>query len=158
VTMSRRLGYLLGIVCVLAGRAAFACGASAGGAAGVSSCSLAEHEEEVRKKWRVGAGYGFTSTAIRFGDGVRPDETREGAVAVLDCRAPRRWTFELGLGAQVGGSLDGPVHYDMKPGFAGELGASWRMLDADGPYPFVLATAQLAFVTTRAENGATLER
>ena len=39
-----------------------------------------------------------------------------------------------------------------------ELGASWRVLDADGPYPFVLATAQLAFVTTRAENGATHER
>lgn len=148
------LGLLLSL---LHGGHATACGASAGGAAGVTSCSLAEHEEEIRKRWRVGAGYGFTSTAIHFGDGLSPSETRHVVFAVLDYRATKRWTLELGLGAQVGGYIDGAAHYDFEPGFASEIGASWRILDEGGPYPFVLATAQFAFVTTHAKERA-LER
>jgi len=45
-----------------------ACGVST--ADGLSSCSLAEHEEETRPRWRVGASAACTSTAIDFGNNL----------------------------------------------------------------------------------------
>jgi hypothetical protein len=83
---------LTGTLVGLAPRAAYACGAGTGGAAGISSCSLAEHEEETRPKWRVGVGYAFTSTGLHFSSGLRVDEMRNGSVVVLDYSPLRRLT------------------------------------------------------------------
>jgi hypothetical protein len=134
-----------------------ACGASAGGVAGVSACSLEEHEEEVRKKWRVGAGGSHTSTAIRFGGGLTFDETRDVLLAVVDYRLSRNFTLEGGAGALVAGRLrtDGTEH-EFSPGLAAAIGASWRVLDADVVRPLVLVTGQMAFVgaSTRDSAGA----
>ena len=46
-----RISLLVVLFFLSMARVAAACGASAGGAAGVTACSLSEHEEEVRKKW-----------------------------------------------------------------------------------------------------------
>lgn len=125
---------------------AFACGAS-GGAAGVSSCSLQEHQEELRPKWRIGAGYSYTSTAIRFDSHTVLDETRHTVLATLDYAPTPVWTFEVGAGALLGGSLRDPgASYDFSPGFLAVLGAGWRIVDPDGPRPFVALTGQLSFV------------
>jgi hypothetical protein len=133
----------------LASRSAFACGASAGGAAGISGCSLEEHEEEARPKWRAGAAYSFTSTGLHFGGGPDVDEQRNVTLATLDWRPVRRVTLEAGAGAFVGGSITAAgVRYAMAPGFAGIAGASWRVLDPKGALPFLLLTSQLSFVTS----------
>lgn len=147
---------LLVLALVLPSVRAKACGASAGGTSGVYACSLAEHAEEVRKKWRVGVGGGYTSTAIRFGDGLTFDETRTVAVATLDYRFTPRWTFELGAGALLDGQLRGQgTEHDFSPGGLAVAGASYRILDADGFRPFVLLSSQISsvFASTRGSTG-----
>jgi hypothetical protein len=117
---------------------------------------MAEHEEATRPKWRVGLGYGFASTAIRFDDDSRFDQTRSSALATLDYAATRRWTFELGAGSLLFGHLErNGIRYKFSPGVLALLGASWRVLDADGARPFVLLQDQLAFVAASTkESGA----
>jgi hypothetical protein len=135
---------------------ALACGASAGGASGVSACSLKEHLESVRPKWRVGASYAFTSTAIRFNGDTRFDETRHVAFATVDYRYAPEWAFEIGIGSIFGGRLSsGASEFEFRPGILAALGASWRVLDAEGARPFVALTGQLAFAaTTTRPSGA----
>jgi hypothetical protein len=133
----------------LPARPALACGASAGGAAGISGCSLDEHEESARLKWRVGADYSFTSTGLHFNSGLQVDEVRNASLVTLDYRPARRVTLEAGAGAFLGGSITaGPLRYAMAPGFASIVGASWRVVDPDGAIPFVLLTSQLSYASS----------
>lgn len=128
---------------------AYACGASAGGEAGISGCSLTEHEEEERPKWRVGAAYTFTSTGLHFGDGLHVHETRNLALAAIDYSPTPRITLEAGAGAFLAGNMDdNGVNMSMSPGFVGALGASWRVLDAKDLAPFVLLSAQASYVSS----------
>jgi hypothetical protein len=128
---------------------ALACGASAGGAGGVSACSLDEHLESVRPKWRVGASYAFTSTAIRFNSDTRFDETRHVVFATVDYRFKPDWAFEIGLGSILGGGLGtGAGEQEFRPGLLAAAGASWRVFAPDGARPFVALTGQLALAAT----------
>jgi hypothetical protein len=128
---------------------AYACGAGSGGAAGITGCSLAEHEEEERPKWRVGASYAFTSTGLHFDSGLRVDEVRNGSIVVVDYQPLRRLTLEAGVGPFLGGSITTPaVRYSLSPGLVSALGGSWRLIDADGAIPFVLLTAQLSYISS----------
>src|SRR3954452_17720323 len=79
-----------------------ACGVST--ADGLSSCSLAEHEEETRPRWRLGASASYTSTAIDFGS-FRSPETRGSAIASLAYQPTPRWTLQLAAGSTLGGHL-----------------------------------------------------
>jgi hypothetical protein len=133
---------------------ASACGAGTGGAAGISGCSLAEHEEEARPKWRVGAGYAFTSTGLHFDGGLRVDEIRNSAIVMGDYAPSRRLTLEAGIGPFLGGSITTPVaRYALTPGITAALGGSWRLIDADGAIPFILLTAQLSYISSSAPAG-----
>jgi hypothetical protein len=50
--------------------------------------------------------------------------------------------------------------YEFRPGLLASAGAAWRLLDADGARPFVVATGQLAFIATKTDptsaNGASV--
>jgi len=131
---------------------ALACGASGPGGVGVAGCSLEEHAEATRAHWRVGAGYAFTSTAIRLSGDRRADEVRHSAAATLDYRPTSRVTIQLGVGAVLGGSID--ARHDVDPGFAAIAGVSWRAVDATGARPFVLLGAQLAASATTTHERA----
>ena len=85
---------------------ALACGASAGGIAGITGCSLDEHNEAVRKKWHVGVSGSYTSTAIRFEDDLRFDQQRNVVLATLDYAPKRYMTLEFGAGSLVDGSFE----------------------------------------------------
>ncbi len=127
-----------------------ACGASTGGEAGISACTLSEHDEEAAPKWRVAAGYTFTSTGLHFDDGLHVHETRNVALAVLDFRPISRVTLQAGAGAFLAGNIDANgVNMSMSPGFAGALGGSWRVLSAKGLIPFVLLSAEVSYVNSR---------
>ncbi len=137
---------LLATLAVLPARRAAACGASGGGAAGISGCSLEEHEEDARLKWRVGADYSFTSTSLHFDSGLHVSQERNTSLVTLDYRPIRRVTVEIGAGPFLGGSImASSVRYAMAPGFASVVGASWRVVDASGAIPFVLLTSQISF-------------
>jgi hypothetical protein len=143
------LACLLAIAAAVWASPALACGASGGGAAGISGCSLEEHQEGARPKWRLGADYSFASTGLHFDSGLQVDEVRNASLVTLDYRPVRRVTFEVGAGAFLGGSITlSSVRYVMAPGFAGVVGASWRVVDADGAIPFILLTSQLSYVSS----------
>jgi hypothetical protein len=132
-----------------------ACGAS-GGSVGASACSLSEHEEAIRKKWRVGASFGATWTALRFSGETTFDTTRSLALASVAYQPTRSWTFELAAGPLIGGHLEtAGTRFDFEPGLVTAAGASYLVLDAAGARPFVLTTAQLAFVTTSTQETGT---
>jgi hypothetical protein len=149
------LAFFLGTVAVSgASTPALACGAATGGAAGISGCSLSEHDEEARLKWRAGAGYSFTSTGLHFSGGLRVDEIRDSAGVTLDYKPISRLTLEVGAGPFLGGSITtAGTRYALSPGFAGALGASYRVLDADGAIPFVLLTGQISYVSSSTSPG-----
>ncbi|MEO8878038.1 MAG: hypothetical protein ABI461_20775 [Polyangiaceae bacterium] len=124
--------------------------------AGLSACSVDEHEEEVRSKWHAGASYSYTSTGVRFGD-VRPDEIRHGVIATLEASPYPKLSIQVGAGAILGGSMTIPgAKYDVSPGALMVLGASYRFVDAKGARPFVLATLGLTFSASQSqlEGGA----
>jgi len=128
-----------------------ACGVST--ADGLSSCSLAEHEEETRPRWRLGASASYTSTSIDFGSFQSP-ETRGSVIVSLAYQPTPRWTMQLAAGSTVGGHLVTPAgQYDFSAGPTAAIGASWRAVP--GTKPFVVLTSNLSFSTTRTEaNGA----
>ncbi len=146
--ISSRRGFSLGCAVVIAiafaaiflERNAFACGASTGGVAGLSACSVDAHEEEIRSKWHAGASYSYTSTGIRF-DNVRPDEMRHGVLATLETSPYRDLTIQLGAGMIVGGSLTLPgAKFQIDPGALMVVGGAYRFIDEHGAWPFVLGT------------------
>jgi len=146
---------MLALTTLLSDRAA-ACGASAGGVAGVSGCNLAEHNEAVRKKWHVGVSGSWSKTAIRFSPDLRLDQTRGTALAILGYSPRPNVTLEYGAGSLVDGTFErAGVEYDFSPGLLLLLGGSYRLLANEGARPFVLLGGQLAYVTSRtAEQGA----
>lgn len=132
-------------------RNSFACGASTGGVAGLSACSVDAHEEEIRSKWHAGASYSYTSTGIRFDD-VRPDEMRHGVLATLEASPYPELTLQVGAGAILGGDLlvhsygADPAHkYQIDPGAVLVVGGSYRFIDAKGARPFLLGTLSGTF-------------
>ena len=142
MTGERALILVLVFVAVaVAAPAARACGVST--ADGLSSCSLEEHEEETRPRWRAGAAGLYTSTVIDFGN-FRSAETRGSVTASLAYQPTRRLTFQLAAGSTVGGHIDTPAGvYDFSPGPTVALGASYRLIQ--GTRPFVILTANLSF-------------
>ncbi|HMF44929.1 MAG TPA: hypothetical protein VKQ32_29865 [Polyangia bacterium] len=124
-----------------------ACGVST--ADGLSSCSLAEHEEETRPRWRLGASGSYTSTAIVFG-AFRSPETRGSVIASLAYQPTRRWTLQVAGGSTVGGHLVTPGgQYDFAAGPTAAIGASFRAVP--GTKPFVILTSNLSFSTAKTE-------
>ncbi len=127
-------------------RASAACGSS--GPDGVSACSLAEHEEAVRPRWRLGASGVYTSTALHFSNALETSETRYAAIADVAYAPTARLTFSAGVGAALGGRLvapDGP--HDFAPGFVADLGTSYRVLDGATPLGrgFILVSGVVSF-------------
>jgi hypothetical protein len=130
------------LAAVSVARPARACGVST--ADGLSACSLAEHEEETRPRWRTGAAGLYTSTTIDFGGGLHSDETRGSIVASLAYQPTNRLTVQLAAGSTVGGHLDTPAGvYEFSPGPTGAAGVSYRLVS--GVKPFVIVTANLSF-------------
>jgi hypothetical protein len=135
------------LAATLPARSASACGVS--GPDGVWSCSLEEHDEELRPRWQVGASGLYTSTALRFSHGVRGDQQRAAALASLAYAPTRRVALQASAGAGFGGDLqmkDG--RYDFDPGPIAALGASWRVIEGR---PFLVLSSVLSFsaATTR---------
>ena len=123
-----------------------ACGVST--ADGLSACSLSEHEAETRPRWSAGASGIYTSTAIRFSNDLRSDETRAAVAASLAYHPSSRTTVQLAMGGTFGGRLVTPEGtHDFSAGPTAAVGASWRLLDK--ARPFVLLTGNLSFSAAR---------
>ncbi|HTA88144.1 MAG TPA: hypothetical protein VK745_01160 [Polyangiaceae bacterium] len=125
----------------LAPSRARACGVS--GVDGVSSCSLAEHDEALRPRWAVSASGLYTNTTLRFSGDLHAAQTREAGLAALAYMPTPVLTFQVGAGATFGGSLTAPDgRHDFSPGPTAFLGASWRVFDDQ---EFLLLTSLLSF-------------
>jgi hypothetical protein len=124
-----------------------ACGVS--GVDGVSSCSLAEHDEAVRPRWAVSASGLYTNTTLRFSGGIHGDQTRYAGLAALAYLPTPVLTLQLGAGATFGGSLTLPDgRHDFSPGPTAFVGASWRVFDDRA---FLLLTSLLSFSAARTQ-------
>jgi hypothetical protein len=136
-------------------RAAYPCGVTAGGAPGISGCSLEEHDEATRRRWHVGSSYAFSSTGLRFASDRRLDEERHVSLVTVDHRPSRRVTLSTGAGVFLGGSLStDSTRYEFAPGFVGVLGGAWRLWDRGRAGPFALLTGQLSYASTRVADAA----
>ena len=150
MTRLRFLLAMLAIAHALSASRAVACGVS--GPDGVSACSLAEHEEATRPRWRAGVSGVYTSTALRFGGGLRGEETRGALLASVAYVPTPRISLQAAVGTTLGGDLTMPAgRYVFLPGVAAALGASWRVVDA---HPFVVLSSVLSFsaATTKHEG------
>jgi hypothetical protein len=126
---------------------ASACGVSVDG---VWSCSLEEHDEALRRRWHVGASGVYTSTALRFGDGLRGDETRYATVATLAYAPSARLTFQASAGATFAGGLrmaDG--NHEFSPGPVAAVGVAYRLVEGR---PFVMLTSLLSGSAARTRS------
>jgi len=129
----------------LAAAPARACGVSA---SGVSSCSLAEHDEAVRPHWVVAVSGLYTSTRLRFSDELYADQIRYATLATLAYLPTPKLVLQLGAGAAFGGSLTlSGARYEFSPGPTVMLGADYRAFD-DGRF-FLLLTSGFSFATAR---------
>ncbi|MEO6419762.1 MAG: hypothetical protein ABIP39_10165 [Polyangiaceae bacterium] len=130
-----------------------ACGVS--GPDGASACSLDEHEAASRRM-RVGVSGLYTSTALRFGGGLRGDQTRLAVLASIAYQLPRRVTLQGAAGTAFGGDLTMPdgVHRFL-PGPIAALGVSWRAVD--GP-PFLVFSSQISFSAATTQMSGSTDR
>src|SRR5262249_11056029 len=120
-------------VTILVSPKAHACGVST--ADGPTFCSLAEHEEETRPRWHVGASGSYTSTTIDFSGGLHSGETRRSLVASFAYQPWRRTTLQLAAGGTLGGQLTTPTgKYDFSDGPTAAIGAAWRVVDGARPF------------------------
>lgn len=128
---------------------AHACGVSA---TGVASCSLAEHEDEVRPHWAVGLSGLYTSTALRFSDSTHAEQTRSAVIASLGYMPTAKLLLQANLGASLTGDLviDGQTH-EFSPGPLAALGASYRVFDSERLA--LLLTSSLSFSAARPQLG-----
>ena len=132
---------------------AWACGASAGGAAGLAACSLSEHDEEVRPKWHLADSASFTSTGIRFNDGSRFDQERFNFVTTLDAMAVPKLALQIGAGPAFPASMSGEGEkFETNSGVVMVLGASYRFVDSSGARPYVLGTLGFTFLSMQTRS------
>lgn len=138
------LGLVVLACALMSSSPARACGVS--GPDGASACSIDEHDAAARRI-RIGLSGVYTSTALRFGGGLRGDETRLAVLASIAYQLPRKVTLQGGVGAALGGDLTMPdgVHR-FSPGPIGAVGVSWRALDGGGDgLPFLVFSTLLSF-------------
>lgn len=126
-----------------------ACGVSA---SGVASCSLSEHEEQVRPHWAVGLSGLYTSTRLRFSDSLHADQQRYAVSAALAYLPTSKLVLQLSLGAAVAGRLvvDGQA-YEFSPGPLAALGADYRIFESE--YVFGLLTSSFSFSAAQTQGG-----
>jgi hypothetical protein len=124
-----------------------ACGVSA---SGVSSCTLAEHLEQTRPHWAIGASALYTSTRLRFSGDLYGDETRWAALGVFAWLPSPALVLQAGLGVAIDGALRLPEgEYDFSPGPIASLGLDWRAWQS-GPW-FALLTSTLSASVARTQ-------
>lgn len=129
-------------VVVVVPKIADACGVSAGGAPGL--CSVEDHAAELRK-WRLGAGYTFTTTRIQFSNNTELPQERNAAIVTLDKQIDDRRVFQIAMGTFLIGNTG---TQRMNPGTLVAASLAWRVLDQkDFGYPFILMTMTLASLT-----------
>jgi hypothetical protein len=127
---------------------ALACGVS--GPDGAWSCSLEEHEEELRPRWQLGAAGAYTSTALRFGEDSRAEQTRYAVVATGVYAPTRRLALQASAGVGFAGELRmDDVSYEFGAGPTVAAGVVYTLLEGR---PFVALSGVLsaAFARTRA--------
>lgn len=153
----RRLASLALFASIVAPSAALACGASAGGSATGAACSLGDRTHA--DAMRLGATYFYTTTSLRFGDGLSPDERRQGVLATFDRSLSPRLVLQLGLGALVAGDLrqDG-VAYRAGAGPAAAVALTYRLVGDRASDAFVALTGQTTASTATTEGGGERER
>lgn len=90
----------------------------------------------------------YTSTRLRFNDGLYADQVRFATLATLAYLPTARLVLQVGAGAAFGGSLTLPDgSHQFSPGPTALVGADFRAFD-DGRY-FLLLTSNLSLATAR---------
>ncbi|HKP57355.1 MAG TPA: hypothetical protein VJV78_11575 [Polyangiales bacterium] len=139
---------VLVLATLLPGARALACGVS--GPDGVWSCSLEEHEEEIRPRWQLGAAGMYTSTALRFDD-LRAEQRRWAVLATGAYAPTRRLSFQLSAGVGLGGELrvdDAPYEFSAGPNVA--AGVAYTLLEGQLPFVVLTGVFSAAFARTQA--------
>jgi hypothetical protein len=109
-------------------------------------------EEPEARPYQVTLSGGVLTTPLNFGsvDGQRLDQA---SALVTFSDQIGKLSLQAGLGAILGGSLDGPLgDYRLGVGPLFSAAAGWNFFDGTGPRPFLGATLSFGFSTVRAAN------
>jgi hypothetical protein len=127
-----------------------ACGVS--GPDGVWSCSIAEHDEEIRPRWSLGAVSLYSASALRFRHGPHVEIERAAVLGLASYAPTARLRLQLSAGASISGQLNLPNGaHDFLPGPTGALAVSYRFLE---DRPFVILSGVLSAFTARTQRRA----
>jgi hypothetical protein len=150
-SISRCLAAALCVVALaLQSSPAQACGTS--GPDGVWSCSLAEHDEQERPRWSVGAVTAFSWTKLRFGDGLNADMQRSAVLATMSYAPMAALRIQASAGVTPTGQLRVPDGtHDFLPGPTGALGVTYRLLEDK---PFLVLSGLLSASSSETERRA----
>ena len=147
------LAWLAACALLLQSGRAHACGVS--GPDGAWSCSLEEHEEELRPRWQLGAAGVYTSTSLSFGEGLRADQTRYTVVATGVYAPTRRFSLLVSAGLGFGGELRmDDASYDLWGGPTLAAGVVYTLLEGR-PFVALSGVFSAAYAQTQAAGEGT---
>ena len=96
-------------------------------------------------RWNAAANFGYFVSDLDFGDGASWHIQEAATTATLEYRMNPRWTLQTGAGAVVGGSLTTTDRtYTITPGWEYSVAVSFRVLDGQGYFPFILVSTSVS--------------
>jgi hypothetical protein len=103
---------------------------------------------------RVGAGYSYARTDLRFFPGSTSAAFERHAVVVTsEIPLGARSTLQIGSGGVAGGRLDAAEHNAVRPGWLAFASTGYRFVAEDGAVPFVLGSASIGAASSRTASG-----
>lgn len=106
--------------------------------------------DETRRN-QVSLSGGGLRTDLVF-DGAR-QHLEEASIAAAFTYRPSTVSFQVSLGALLGGSLDGELgNYRLQPGVVSSVSVGLTMLDGTGPRPYLAFTAALGVATAQTHS------
>jgi hypothetical protein len=116
--------------------------------------SCGSEGEAADRPVEVSLDFGGVATSLDFGGG---DQRRLDELSLLGTYADQRGrlSLQVGAGAVVGGSLNGPAgNYRLQAGPEIAFSGGWTFLDGRGARPYLAASLGAAFSTLPAQNEA----
>lgn len=108
---------------------------------------------EARTIARVGVGYSWARTDLRFANGPSAAFSRHAVVVTGEAPLGARGVGQIGAGGIADGEIDTDEAHALRPGWLFFASYTHRIIDERGAWPFVLGSASVGASAARTFNG-----